>query len=507
MTKPLLLPESYWIASTEAATHPPVEGRVETQVAVVGGGIAGLCTAWELARAGRSVAVIEAGRIVGGVTGNTTAKLTAQHGSIYAHLRDAFGPEAARQYADAQSGAVEHVADLASELQIDCEFERVPAYTYAESESGAEALREEAEAAREAGLDAEFTTETGLPFPVAGAVRVADQAQFHPRRFLLGLAADFTARGGRIYEQSRVVELESEDGGHVLTVDGGSQVRCDEVVIATQFPVIDRLKLFARLTPHRELVLAAPIPESADPGGMYLTGEERTRSVRTAPYGEGRRLLIVTGEAFTPGDSGTAERLERLTAWTAERFGATAIEYRWAAQDYTTSDRVPFIGALSGEDGVYVACGFGGWGMSNGVAAARLIAETMQGTPPAWAELFGPGRFHLLKEAGRLAANQGNVVKHLIGDRLTRPTPTDPDALQNGEGAVMRIDGALRAVYRDEDGGLHTLSAACTHLGCVVGFNDAERTWECPCHGSRFSTRGAVLQGPAAASLDRHPHE
>ncbi|WP_205323858.1 FAD-dependent oxidoreductase [Glycomyces sp. YM15] len=502
---PLLQPESYWIASTEATAYPPVEGDIAVETAVVGGGIAGLCTAWELARAGRSVAVVEAERIVTGTTGNTTAKLSAQHGAIYTHLRDAFGAASARAYADAQTDAIEHVAAVADELGIDCEFERSPSFVYTESADGVEALLEESEAAREAGLDAAFTTETGLPFPVAGAVRVDGQAQFHPRRFLLGLAADFVAQGGEIFERSRVTGLESGDGGHVLAVEGGGSVRCDEAVIATQFPVIDRIKLFARLTPRREMVLAAPIPASADPGGMYLTPEEHLRSVRTAPYGDGRRLLIVTGEAATPGDLDASLRLERLTAWASGRFETGPIAYRWAAQDYTTSDRVPFVGPLSGEDGVHVACGFGGWGMSNGVAAARIIAGDMAGEPRPWAELFGPGRFHLLKEAGRIAANQVNVVRHYIGDRV-RTVPVEPGELAPGEGAVMRLDGALRAVYRDEDGGLRILSSTCTHLGCVVGFNDTEHTWECPCHGSRFSTGGAVLQGPATAPLERHPH-
>ncbi|GAB3651604.1 FAD-dependent oxidoreductase [Glycomyces tarimensis] len=498
-------PESYWIASTDAGPHPKLNADLDFDVAVIGGGIAGLCAAWELARAGRSVAVLEAGRLAAGVTGHTTAKLTVQHGLVYAHLRETFGAEAARMYAESQTAAMEHAFTVAEALGIDCELERAPAYTYTETEEGVDLVRAEVEAARRAGLDASFVSQTGLPYPVAGAIRLENQAQFHPRQYLLALADDLLAHGGRIFEGTRVVDAELGGSPAVLATEDGPEVRAREVVVATHYPVLDRLRLFSRLSPRRELVVAAPIPAAADPAGMYITQEGGTRSVRTAPYREGERLLIVTGERFTPGDADVASRFERLAEWTTERFGVTDFAYHWAAQDNDTTDKLPFIGRVPGnEDHVYVATGFGGWGMSNGILAGRLIAALAAGEPPEWSGLYDPSRLHPTKEATQFASFQKEVAKHFIGDRLSGPgKATTPEALRPGEGAVMKVDGERRAVYRDDDGSLHMLSAVCTHLGCVVGFNNAERSWDCPCHGSRFDVDGSVINGPATAPLAR----
>jgi glycine/D-amino acid oxidase-like deaminating enzyme/nitrite reductase/ring-hydroxylating ferredoxin subunit len=491
------------MASAEAPFHPPVVEDLTTDVAVVGGGIAGLCTAWELARAGRDVTLVEAGRIVAGVTGHTTAKLTAQHGLIYDHLRASFGPDTATQYATAQTEAIAHAAATADELGIDCELERVPAYAYTETDEGLAAITAEVDAATAAGLDASFTVDTGLPYPVRGAVRVEDQAQFHPRRYLLALAADFAARGGRIFEGSRVADIDLDDDPFVLRLGSGIEIQALEVVIATHYPVVDRVRLFGRLKPRREAVVATPIAAEADPAGMYWTAEDRIRSVRTAPLPDGRRLLIVTGEVFTPGSPDVAGRFERLAAWAAERFGVTELAHHWAAQDNTTTDGLPFIGRLPGTERAFVATGFGGWGMSNGIAAGRLIAGLITADPPAWADLFNPSRVHPAKEAMRFASFQKQVVGHFVGDRIAT-RHGEADDLAPGEGAVVHADGERLAVYRGEDGRLRSLSAKCTHLGCVVGFNDAERTWDCPCHGSRFDLDGSVIQGPATEPLERH---
>jgi nitrite reductase/ring-hydroxylating ferredoxin subunit len=362
-------------------------------------------------------------------------------------------------------------------------------------------VREEADAVRESGLDASFVTDTGLPLPVAGAVRVEDQAQFHPRKYLLALAEDLSHRGGRIFERTRAVGLVEGQPCRVTTEQGRIAVARD-VVVATHYPVFDRALLFARLSPRRELVVAGPIGPERDPGGIYITPEENTRSVRTAPYRDGQRLLIVTGEHFTPGTTDVTERFERLLVWARNRFPEVEIAYRWATQDNTTTDGVPFVGPFHpATRHVHVATGFGGWGMSTGIMAGQLLAATIVGEWLPWADLYDPRRFHPLREAGPMLELQATVARHFIGDRIRSSHVDSLDEVQAATGAVIRVRGEQWAVYRDEAGTLQALSARCTHLGCIVRFNDAEGAWECPCHGSRFDVDGSVIQGPANKPL------
>jgi glycine/D-amino acid oxidase-like deaminating enzyme/nitrite reductase/ring-hydroxylating ferredoxin subunit len=489
--------------STPSTGYPSLSGDLEVDAVVVGGGIAGLCTAWELSHAGRSVAVLEADRIAASVTGYTTAKLSSLHTLIYAKIRKDAGPDAARLYAQSQQQAVVRVGEVAAQLGIGCDLEPVPAFTYVESSAGLDGIRAEVDAAREAGLAASFVTDTGLPFSIAGAIRVEEQAQFHPRKYLLALAEDVVRRGGHIFERTRAVGLDEGEPCRVTT-EQGSVMSARDVVVATHYPVFDRALLFGRLEPRRELVVAARITENRDPHGVYITQEENTRSVRTAPYGPGERLLIITGEHFAPGAGDVAERWQRLLAWTVERFPDAEVVYRWATQDNTTTDQIPFVGPFHpGAKNVYVATGFGGWGMSSGVMTGRLLAATIAGDELPWASLYDPRRLHPLREAASMAKLQAKVAGHFVGDRLRRSDPDSVDEISAGTGAVLRVGGERCAVYRDDNGALHAVSARCTHLGCLVHFNEAERAWECPCHGSRFATDGSVIQGPANTALER----
>ncbi|MCI3928619.1 FAD-dependent oxidoreductase [Streptomyces sp. AN091965] len=505
MQRTAVVDESYWLTTTPETRYPAPDTDLTADVAVVGGGIAGLCTAWELTRSGLDVVLLEADRIAAGVSGYTTAKLSAAHGLCYARLEAEHGADDARRYARSQQEAVERTADLCADLDIDADLEGAPAFTYLCDPERVKELQEEAAAARRAGLDASFVTDTELPFAIAGAVRVEGQLQFHPRKFLLALAEHLTAAGARVFERARVTEL--HDGHRCrLTTEAGVTVETRDVVIATHYPVFDRTLLFTRLTPRRELVLAAPVPTAAAPTGMYLTPEDGVRSLRSAPYDEERRLVIVTGESFTPGTDDVRERYARLDAWArahVPHFARADTGYRWAAQDNDSLDRLPYVGhAHPGTQHVYVATGFGGWGMSNGVMAGELLAAHVTGGPrPDWTELYDPRRLPPVREAGPFVAHQAAVAKHFVGDRLHTAHVDSVADIRPGSGAVVRLEGHRCAVHRDASGQVSAVSARCTHLGCLVHFNDAEQAWECPCHGSRFATDGSVLHGPATHPL------
>ena len=492
--------ESLWIATTEEPRFPSLEAPLEVDVAVLGAGIAGLTTALLLKNAGARVAVVEAARVCGATTGHTTAKVSAQHGLIYDTLSSTYGGDAARAYAEANLRAVDLVEALVREHRIDCDWERRPAYAYTEQDAYVSQIEDEVAAAGQAGLPATYTSETDLPWPVKAAVRFDDQAQFHPRRYCLALARLIDGDGGRVFEHTRALDV--EDGSPCVVKTDRNELRAAYVVLATHLPFLDEGAFFAKCHPEREYVLAVGL-EQPVPNGMYISVEQPTRSIRQHPFSSGE-LLILSGDSHKTGqDDDTERHYAALAEFAHERFAVRSVEYRWSTQDHMPVDQVPYIGRLRRtSDRLYVATGFRKWGMTSGTVAGIVITDQILGRDNPWSELFDPNRVKPLASAKEFVSENLNVAKRFVGDRLARRTPVSIDELRPGDGHVASVDSEQVAVSRDAEGRVHVLSARCTHMGCIVSWNPAERTWDCPCHGSRFAHDGTVLEGPAVAALE-----
>jgi glycine/D-amino acid oxidase-like deaminating enzyme/nitrite reductase/ring-hydroxylating ferredoxin subunit len=492
---------SYWVHSTPPRDLPSAELPGETDVVVVGGGIAGVTTAYLLTQAGKQVVLLEADRLGLGTTGGTTAKVSAQHGMKYYQLALNRGKEAAEAYAASNSAALEWIADESTQVGSNCDFERRDCYIFTrDSEQRDEIALEVAEAVQ-AGLPMELVEgDIGLPFDVAAAAKLPDQAQFDPRRWLLALAERAVSQGCVIVEHSRVSGVRGTSSPFTVKTPQGD-VRAPDVVIATHYPILDRGLFFARLDPIHDLVAAAEIAEQLP--GMYK-GLDTGHSVRTVPTADGRQLLIALGEHHRTGEAGDAsERYQRLARWAQAEFDIKEPAYRWSAHDLNTPDGMPYIGRYHPmARGLWVATGFGQWGMTGGTLAGLLLSDLITGIGNPWAELYDPSRVPALKSVSRVAKSNLQVAKHLVGDHARALSGTDPRDLKPGEATVSVRGVRPVAAYRDADDTLHAVSARCTHLGCLVQFNNAEHTWDCPCHASRFELDGAVLHGPAVDPLE-----
>ncbi len=498
--------ESVWIGTAaEQPDFPSLAEDIHAEVAVIGGGIVGITTALLLAEDGADVVLLESGRLARGVTGHTTAKVTSQHGLIYAQLRSHFGADGARLYGEANEAALRWIAERVERDGIECDFRPQPNYVYASGSAERGKLEREVEAAREAGLPASLVEETPLPYPVKAAVRFDDQAEFHPRRYLLALVERLRSLGCRIYENSRAVAVDGGAPHSVRTLDG--TVTAERVVVATHYPFLDRTLAFARVHPERSYAIVCRIAGDPPPG-MHISADSPTRSIRPVPVG-GDELLLVGGEGHKTGEGGDTERrYAALEDFAREHWQVESVEYRWSTQDNVTIDHVPYVGrATLRDDRLLMATGFAKWGMTGGTAAALLLADLVRGRDHEWASFFDPFRFKPLAGGPTLVKENARVAHHFVGDRIAERGGRALDNLAPGEGAIVSHDGEKVAGHRREDGTLVAVSTCCTHLGCQVKWNTAERSWDCPCHGSRFTPEGDVLQGPAVRSLELKAEE
>lgn len=493
---------SVWFEGTSGPQRPPLEGDRSVDVVVVGGGITGLTAAFLLAREGRSVCVVEQGSIATGTTGHTTAKVTSQHHLKYAHLRRTHGHSGARMYATAMEAAKEQVAAFVDE-GIECDLRRRPAHVYATRSVELPLLEREARAATEAGLAMTLVGSAPVPFPTVGSLVLDDQIELHPRKYLLGLAGLFERAGGEIFEGTRAIDVEEGGSGCVVRTERG-ELRADQVVVATLLPFLNRGGHFARAHPTRSYVLTAEV-EGALPDAMLISAGKPRRSIRAVPF-QGQELLMVGGEGHRTGsEQARPERYEKLAEFAHEHWDVRSFTHRWSAQDYSADDGIPYIGRINlWSHRVHVATGFGKWGMTGGTFAATLLTDAIIGRPHPAAQMFSATRVNLLAEAPTFLMENTRIGFRFILGHVPVPGRRGLEDLVAGEGGIVSSDGAKVAGYRDDEGRLHAVSATCTHLGCEVAWNAAERSWDCPCHGSRFDPDGRVLNGPATKPLGSH---
>lgn len=492
----------------ETAKRPefqPLTSDARADVCIVGAGIAGLTTAYHLARAGKSVMVLEDGEIVSGETERTTAHLVNALDDRYFDLERLHGEKGARLAAESHSAAIDRIERIVSEEGIDCDFERVDGYLFNGLGQPADLLDRELAATHRAGLTGtEIVARAPLAsFDTGRALRFPRQAQFHPLKYLAGLADAVVRHGGRICTHTHATRMKGGSHAHVQT-HSGAVVECDAVVVATNTPVNDRLAVHTKQAPYRTYVIGAIVPAGSIPKVLYWDTEEPYHYVRlVAGDGTGNHdILIVGGEDHKTGQADNADaRYDRLVAWTRERFPMIGeIRFRWSGQVMEPMDGLAFIGRNPiDHDNVFIATGDSGNGMTHGTIAGMLLSDLIQGWDNPWTALYNPSRVRL-KAAKDFTTENVNMAAQYL-DWLSAGDVDKDKLVARGCGAIVRHGLTKAAVYRDEDGTFHECSAVCPHLGAIVTWNPSEKTWDCPAHGSRYDRYGQVLNGPANSNL------
>ncbi len=502
---------SVWMDSTEMPDLPRVSQDMRTHVCVIGAGIAGMTTAYLLARAGRAVIVIDDGPIGGGETGRTTAHITAALDDRYYDIENLHGHEGSRLAAESHTAAIARIESIASLEDIDCDFERLDGYLFLGGDSRKEELEKELDAAHRAGLaDVEMVERAPLDFWDTGpALRFPRQGQFHPLKYLNGLARAILRDGGQIFCGTHADKIVDGEPCKVTTSDG-HVILADRVVVATNTPVNDWVILHTKQAAYRTFVIGARVPRGAVPRGLYWDTPDPYHYIRLQevdarldPAGLDE-ILIVGGEDHKTGQKDDAdERFRCLEEWTRERFPMVkSIDFRWSGQVMEPVDYMGFIGKNPGTDEhIYIATGDSGNGITHGTIAGMLLSDLVLGRKNDWAKLYDPSRKTLRATGEFLKENLNVAVQY--SDWATGGDVGSYDDIPPGTGAVMRRGATKIAVYKDEQGNIHERSAVCTHLYCIVDWNSTERTWDCPCHGSRFDPYGAVVNGPAIAPLSQ----
>jgi len=482
---------------------PALDRDEAADVVVVGSGIAGLSTAYELAREGQSVVVLDRGPIGRGMTARTTAHLASTSDDSYDALIKTHGLDSARLHYESQAAAIDRIEATQREEGIDCDFQRVDGFLFAGSEQDRGQLERERDASQQAGLSVEWAERAPFTGLDSGrCLRFARQARVHPVKYLNGLIDCIRRNSGRLYGETTVAEVQENNGGVEVSTTGPHKVRARAAVFATNSPINDRVAIHSKQAPYRTYVVAGPVPRDSVVDALYWDTQDPYHYVRLQPGNkDGDDTLIIGGEDHRSGEADDGEsRFHALEDWARRHFPALKdVAFRWSGQVLQPVDYVAFIGRNHGNRNVYVATGDSGQGITNGALAGMLLSQLILKGDSRWAALYDPAR-GAQRAIGEYVRENVPVIKN-FAEYLTGGELESLDALQPEQGAVVRRGLKKIAAYRDDKGKLHLRSAVCTHLGCIVHWNSLERCWDCPCHGSQFAIDGTALNGPAISPL------
>lgn len=475
--------KSLWSESCKFRKREALNKDIKTDVLVIGAGIAGILTAYMLKQKGREVVLIDAAEIASGNTKNTTAKITSQHDLIYSKLITEFGEEKARQYAKANELAIKKYKEIIEDRKIECDFEEKPAYVYSLNE--VEILKEEAEAAKKLGIDAEFVQEENLPFKINGAIKFNNQAQFNPLKFLKDISNELV-----IYENTRALEIKEN-----LVVTSGGNITAKNIVVATHYPIMNAPGYyFMKMHQERSYVLALESKSEID--GMYIDLNKEGYSFRTY-----NNLLLLGGISHRTGENEEGGSYDELRKVAKKLYPKAKEKYHWSAQDCMTIDGIPYIGRYSSETpNIYVATGFNKWGMTSSMVSAMIISDMILEKENDFSEIFSPRRFDLSLSINNIANDLIETAKNFIAQKVYIPS-SEIEHIKNGHGGIIEYNGEKVGVYKNKEGKEFFVSTKCTHLGCQLSWNADELTWDCPCHGSRFDYKGRLIGSPAIKDL------
>lgn len=475
--------KSVWSESCKFRKREALNKDIKTDVLVIGAGIAGILTAYMLKQKGREVVVIDAAEIASGNTKNTTAKITSQHDLIYSKLISEFGEEKARQYAKANELAIKKYKEIIEYKRIECDFEEKPAYVYSLNE--VDVLKEEVEAAKNLGIDAEFVQEANLPFKINGALKFNNQAQFNPLKFLKGISNELV-----IYENTRALEIKEN-----LVVTSGGNITANNIVVATHYPIMNAPGYyFMKMHQERSYVLA--LENTSEIDGMYIDLNKEGYSFRTY-----NNLLLLGGISHKTGENEEGGSYDELRKVAKKLYPKEKEKYYWSAQDCMTIDGIPYIGRYSSETpNIYVATGFNKWGMTSSMVSAMIISDMILEKENDFSEIFSPRRFDLSLSINNIANDLIETAKNFIAQKVSIPS-SEIEHIKNGHGGIIEYNGEKVGIYKNKEGKEFFVSTKCTHLGCQLSWNADELTWDCPCHGSRFDYKGRLIGSPATKDL------